>query len=93
MAIGDASVTDEVKDTLFSIIERWGFPTLVAIVAMYVLRQDVLLPLVESHRQFVQQLGDTQQDISRAIQEQTRLLYALQPKSAATKLPETEGAH
>lgn len=86
-------MTDEVKGTLFSIMERWGFPTLVAIVAMYVLRQDVLLPLVESHRQFVQQLGDTQQDISRAIQEQTRLLYALQPKSAAAKLPEMDGAN
>ena len=60
---------------------------------MYVLRQDVLLPLVESHRQFVQQLGDTQQDISRAIHEQTRLLYALQPKSAAAKLPEMDGAN
>ena len=86
-------MTDEVKGTLFAIMERWGFPTLVAIVAMYVLRQDVLLPLVESHRQFVQQLGDTQQDISRAIQEQTRLLYALQPKSAAARLPETDGAN
>ena len=93
MANGDAEVTDEVKSTLFSIMERWGFPTLVAIVAMWVLRQDVLLPLVESHRQFVQQLGDTQNDISRAIQEQTRLLYALQPKSASARLPETDGAN
>jgi len=73
-------VTDEVKGTLFSIMERWGFPTLVAIVAMWVLRQDVLLPLVQSHKQFVEQLGETQQDISKAIQEQTRLLYAMQPK-------------
>jgi hypothetical protein len=83
-------MTDEVKGTLFSIMEKWGFPTLVAMVAMWVLRQDVLLPLVESHRQFVVQLGETQQDISRAIQEQTRLLYALQPKSAAARMPETE---
>jgi hypothetical protein len=73
-------MTDEVKTTIFGIMERWGFPTLVAMVAMWVLRQDVLLPLVESHKQFVTQLGDTQQDISRAIQEQTRLLYALQPR-------------
>lgn len=79
---------EEVQGTLFSIIERWGFPTLVAIVFGYVLRQDVLLPLVEAHRDFVQQLGDTQKDISAAIQEQTRLLYALQPRaSAATKAP------
>jgi len=86
-------VTDEVKDTLFGIMERWGFPTLVAIVAMWVLRQDVLLPLVQSHKQFVEQLGETQKDISTAIQEQTRLLYALQPKSAAARLPETETAN
>ena len=86
-------MTDEVKGTLFSIMERWGFPTLVAIVAMWVLRQDVLLPLVQSHKQFVEQLGETQQDISKAIAEQTRLLYALQPKSAAARLPETEGAN
>ena len=86
-------MTDEVKSTLFGIMERWGFPTLVAIVAMWVLRQDVLLPLVQSHKQFVEQLGETQKDISTAIQEQTRLLYALQPKSAAARLPETEGAN
>ena len=86
-------MTDEVKDTLFGIMERWGFPTLVAIVAMWVLRQDVLLPLVESHKQFVEQLGETQQDISKAIQEQTRLLYAMQPKSAAARLPDTETAN
>jgi hypothetical protein len=87
-------MTDEIKGTVFSIMERWGFPTLVAIVAMWVLRQDVLLPLVESHRQFVTQLGETQQDISKAIQEQTRLLYAMQPgRSAAARMPETDTAN
>lgn len=86
-------MTDEVKGTLFGIMERWGFPTLVAIVAMWVLRQDVLLPLVQSHKQFVEQLGETQGDISKAIQEQTRLLYAMQPKSAAARLPDTETAN
>lgn len=81
-------MTDAAKDTMYTILEKWGFPTLVAIVFGYVLRQDVLLPLVEAHRDFVQQLGDTQKDISAAIQEQTRLLYALQPRaSAATKAP------
>ena len=86
-------MTDEVKGTLFAIMERWGFPTLVAIVAMWVLRQDVLLPLVQSHKQFVEQLGETQGDISKAIQEQTRLLYAMQPKSAAARMPETDTAN
>lgn len=85
---------EEVQGTVFSIIERWGFPTLVAIVFGYVLRQDVLLPLVDAHRDFVQQLGQTQRDISEAIQEQTRLLYALQPKaSAAVKATPNDAAN
>lgn len=71
---------EEVGNTLHSIIERWGFPVLVAVAAGWILRNDVLLPLVEEHRSFVKQLGETQREISQAITEQTRLLYALQPK-------------
>jgi hypothetical protein len=66
---------------MFSVLERWGFPTLVALAFGYVLRQDVLLPLVAEHRAFLQQLGQTQVEISRAVSEQTRLLYALQPRA------------
>ena len=73
-------MTDATKETLFSIIERWGFPTLVALAAGWVLRNDVLLPLVEGHRSFVRQLSETQQEISQTISEQTKLLYALQPR-------------
>lgn len=75
-------MTDEARETLYGIIERWGFPTLVAIACGFVLRQDVLLPLVQEHRAFLQQLGETQREISRAVTEQTRLLYALQPRNA-----------
>ena len=75
-------MTDAAKDTLYSIIERWGFPTLVAIACGWVFRQDVLLPLVEEHRTFVKSLSETQREISRAVTEQTRLLYALQPRAA-----------
>lgn len=73
-------MTDTAKDTIFSVIERWGFPTLVALAAGWVLRHDVLLPLVDEHRSFVKSLSETQREISRAVSEQTRLLYALQPK-------------
>jgi len=73
-------MTDQAKDTMFAIVEKWGFPTLVAIAAGWVLRHDVLLPLVEEHRAFVKQLGETQREISKAITEQTRLLYAMQPQ-------------
>jgi hypothetical protein len=74
-------MTDAAKDTVYSIIERWGFPTLVAIACGWVLRQDVLLPLVEEHRSFVKSLSETQREISKAVSEQTRLLYALQPRA------------
>lgn len=73
---------EEMTGTVGSIMERWGFPVLVALAAGWILRNDVLLPLVEEHRAFVKQLGETQREISQAISEQTRLLYALQPKSA-----------
>ena len=57
-------MTDQAKDTMFAIVEKWGFPTLVAIAAGWVLRHDVLLPLVEEHRAFVKQLGESQREIS-----------------------------
>jgi hypothetical protein len=74
-------MTDAAKDTMFGIMERWGFPVLVAIAAGWILRNDVLLPLVEEHRSFVKSLSETQREISKAVSEQTRLLYALQPKA------------
>lgn len=76
---------EEVGSTLHSIIERWGFPVLVAVAAGWILRNDVLLPLVEEHRAFVKQLGETQREISQAMQEQTRLLYRLQPQDKAAQ--------
>lgn len=69
---------EEVQATVGNILERWGFPVLVALAAGWVLRNDVLLPLVEEHRAFVKSLSETQREISQAITEQTRLLYALQ---------------
>jgi hypothetical protein len=75
-------MTEAAKDTAFGIMERWGFPVLVALAAGWILRNDVLLPLVEEHRSFVKQLSETQRELSKAVAEQTRLLYALQPKAA-----------
>ena len=81
-------MTDAAKDTMFTILEKWGFPTLVAIAVGWVLRHDVLLPLVEEHRTFVRSLSETQREISQAIGEQTRLLYALQPRVAGDGKPD-----
>ena len=70
-------MTEAARDTVFGIIERWGFPTLVALAAGWVLRHDVLLPLVEEHRTFVKSLSVTQSEISKAVADQTRLLYEM----------------
>jgi hypothetical protein len=46
-----------------------------------VIRVDILLPLVDEHRLFVKSLSETQKEIAEAVTEQTKLLYALQPKN------------
>lgn len=74
--------TEQIGSTLHDIMNRWGFPVVVAVAAGWILRNDVLLPLVEEHRSFVRQLGETQRDISTALNEQTKLLYALQKERA-----------
>lgn len=73
-------MTDQAKETLLSLLERYGFATVVALACLFVLRQDVLLPLVEEHRAFVKSLSETQREISNAVSEQTKLLYAMQKK-------------
>jgi len=59
-------------------IERWGFPVVIALAFMYILRVDVLVPLVDDHRLFLRELTQTQQEISEAMREQTRLIRALE---------------
>lgn len=76
---------EEVAGTVGSMLDRWGFPVLVALAAGWVLRNDVLLPLVQEHRAFVVQLGETQREISQAITEQTKLLYAMQTHHEQTR--------
>jgi hypothetical protein len=75
-------MTAETKDTLLSVLRDYGFATVLAIALLWVGRQDVILPMVEAHREFLRDVAATQKEISAAISEQTRLLYALQPKSA-----------
>jgi hypothetical protein len=81
VAAGGDEVTAETKETLFGILERWGFPTLVALALAFFIRQDLLLPLLEEHRLTLKEVRETQRELATAITEQTKLLYALQPKS------------
>jgi hypothetical protein len=71
---------EQVQTTLLGALERYGFASVVALACLYVGRQDVLLPLVKAHTQFLEKLAQTQIEIAGAMQEQTRLLYALQPR-------------
>ena len=75
-------MTDQAKDTFYGILREYGFATLVACFLGYVCRQDLILPMVESHREFLKEIAATQREISQAVSEQTRLLYALQPRVA-----------
>lgn len=81
-------MTEATRETITGIIERWGFPTMVAIAAGWMLRNDVLIPLTEEHRQLIRTVSQTQREIASSVAEQTRLLYALQPRVAVEGKPD-----
>lgn len=70
-----------------SLLERYGFAAVACCGLAYFIRQDLVLPLIESHRETLKGICETQKEISQAIQEQTRLLYALQPRTTAGNPP------
>lgn len=71
-------MTAETKDTLIGIMERWGFPTLVALGLAFFIRQDLLMPLLEEHRLTLKEVRETQREIADAVSDQTRLLLSIQ---------------
>ncbi len=70
-------MTEATKETLYTALRDYGFSVVVALAAGWVLRNDVLIPLVEEHRTFVRSLSETQSEISKAVTEQTKLLYEM----------------
>lgn len=78
-------MTDATKDTMLGILREYGFVTLLACALLYVGRQDIIIPMVEAHREFLTEIAQTQREISTALSEQTRLLYAMQPRLAETQ--------
>jgi hypothetical protein len=85
MESGAAMSTQDAMGMAGKVIERWGFPTLVALCLMYFVRVDLVLPMVDAHGKFLDEMTSTQREIVQTMQEQTRLLYALQPRTAAYK--------
>ena len=71
-------MTTETKDTLLGLLERWGLPTLAAIALAWFIRTDLLIPLLEEHRLTLKEVRETQREIADAVNEQTRLLIAIQ---------------
>ena len=87
-------MTAETKDTLLGILKDYGFATVLACALLWVGRQDIIVPMVAAHREFLKEVSQTQKEISAAISEQTRLLYALQPtREARVGAPATSGTN
>ena len=76
-------MTDQTKDTMLSVMEKWGFPTLAALALAWFIRADLIQPLLEEHRLTLKEVRETQREIAEAVTEQTMLLYALQTKFGA----------
>ena len=73
----------EVYETALRMWERYGFGLMLSTFVLWFVRVDIVLPMVESHQAFLREMSLTQRDIAEAVHEQTKLLYALQPKVAA----------
>jgi hypothetical protein len=82
--------TEQVQASLFSVLRDYGFATLVAICAGLVLRYDLLLPLMEERNTFIrgvvsnqEKIAESLDKIAQAMEEQSRILYALQARATA----------
>ncbi len=79
-------MTDEAKHTMLGLLDRWGWPTVAAVGLAFFIRQDLLLPLLEEHRLTLKEVRETQREIADAVNEQTRLLIAIQSGKPAPQM-------
>lgn len=80
----------DMYEAALRMLERYGFGIVLATVILWCVRTDIVLPMVESHQSFLREMANTQHEISRAINEQTRLLYALQNRTEKVYADATE---
>jgi hypothetical protein len=71
----------EMTESIHNLLNNYAFPVVVAVAAGWMLRNDVLIPLTEEHRALIRTVSETQRDIAKNVEEQTRLLYAMQRAS------------
>lgn len=69
----------DVYEAALRMLERYGFGIMLAVSVLWFVRTDIVLPMVDAHKEFLVEMARTQRDISAAVTEQTRLIQALQP--------------
>lgn len=69
----------DVYETALRMLERYGFGLVLATLVLWFVRTDLVLPMVAAHQSFLREMAQTQRDITDAVHEQTKLLYALVP--------------
>lgn len=74
----------DVYEAALRMLERYGFGLMLATMILWFVRTDIVLPMVESHQTFLKEMASTQHEISRAISDQTRLLYAMRAGTETT---------
>jgi hypothetical protein len=74
----------DVYETALKMVERYGFGLALATAVLWFVRVDVVIPMVEAHQQFLRDMTQTQKEITTAVQEQTKLLWAMQPEHMRT---------
>lgn len=61
-------------NTAISLLEKHGLPTLFALVLLWMLRADAVVPLVAEHKAFLQAMTTTQHEIAETQKEQAKLI-------------------
>ena len=74
---------DEAMGIAGRVLERYGFPTLVALALMWFLRADLLVPLVDAHVKFIDEMTSTQREMVQSMKEQTKILQSIEARSAS----------
>lgn len=77
----------DVYEAALRMAERYGFGIVLCTAVLWFVRTDVVLPMVAAHTRFLEEVSETTRDISEAVREQTRLLYALQPRLTGSPDP------
>jgi hypothetical protein len=68
----------------FRLAEKYGFGLLLSTAILWFVRTDIVLPMVAAHQEFLREIASTQQEISRTMGEQTRIMYALEQRLQKT---------